>query len=295
MDIKHMKYFVEVVKQGGMTKASKSLYIAQPTISKAIKDIEAEMAVPLFDRSKRNLVLTDAGKIFFNKCKEIISLYDNLPTEINSLYGLETGHINISMSAVMSMRKFIGVLGDFHQLYPNITYNLIESGGKTTENLILNDEVDIGVTTLPVDHHLFESISLNKEDLRVVLYREHPLAYKTKIKMEELAEENFILFNEDFYLNDKIIENAKNAGFVPNMASQISQWNIIENLIINKLGITILPATISELLNDDVKMIQLENANTEWELGVVWKKDKRLSHATNKWIEFLKEKLTEQK
>lgn len=290
-----MKYFVEVVKQGGMTKASKSLYIAQPTISKAIKDIEAEMAVPLFDRSKRNLVLTDAGKIFFNKCKEIISLYDNLPTEINSLYGLETGHINISMSAVMSMRKFIGVLGDFHQLYPNITYNLIESGGKTTENLILNDEVDIGVTTLPVDHHLFESISLNKEDLRVVLYREHPLAYKTKIKMEELVEENFILFNEDFYLNDKIIENAKNAGFVPNMASQISQWNVIENLIINKLGITILPATISELLNDDVKMIQLENANTEWELGVVWKKDKRLSHATNKWIEFLKEKLTEQK
>lgn len=290
-----MKYFVEVVKQGGMTKASKSLYIAQPTISKAIKDIEAEMAVPLFDRSKRNLVLTDAGKIFFNKCKEIISLYDNLPTEINSLYGLETGHINISMSAVMSMRKFIGILGDFHQLYPNITYNLIESGGKTTENLILNDEVDIGVTTLPVDHHLFESISLNKEDLRVVLYREHPLAYKTKIKMEELAEENFILFNEDFYLNDKIIENAKNAGFVPNMASQISQWNVIENLIINKLGITILPATISELLNDDVKMIQLENANTEWELGVVWKKDKRLSHATNKWIEFLKEKLTEQK
>ena len=295
MDIKHMKYFVEVVKQGGMTNASKSLYIAQPTISKAIKDIEAEMAVPLFDRSKRNLVLTDAGKIFFNKCKEIISLYDNLPTEINSLYGLETGHINISMSAVMSMRKFIGILGDFHQLYPNITYNLIESGGKTTENLILNDEVDIGVTTLPVDHHLFESISLNKEDLRVVLYREHPLAYKTKIKMEELAEENFILFNEDFYLNDKIIENAKNAGFVPNMASQISQWNVIENLIINKLGITILPATISELLNDDVKMIQLENANTEWELGVVWKKDKRLSHATNKWIEFLKEKLTEQK
>ena len=71
--------------------------------------------------------------------------------------------------------------------------------------------------------------------------------------MEELADENFILFNEDFYLNDKIIENAKNAGFVPNMASQISQWNVIENLVINQLGISILPATIAQLLNDDVK------------------------------------------
>ena len=75
-------------------------------------------------------------------------------------------------------------------MYPNITYNLIESGGKL-QTLILNDEVDIGVTTLPVDHHLFESISLNKEDLRVVLHREHPLAHKSSINMEELAEENF--------------------------------------------------------------------------------------------------------
>ncbi len=129
---------------------------------------------------------------FFQEMSKIIALYDNLPTEINSLYGLETGHITISMSAVMSMRKFIGVLGDFHQLYPNITYNLIESGGKTTENLILNDEVDIGVTTLPVDHHKFECISLNKEELTVVLNKEHPLAQKSSIKMEELADENFI-------------------------------------------------------------------------------------------------------
>ena len=124
--------------------------------------------------------------------------------------------------------------------------------------------------------------------------REHPLAQKSSIKMEELADENFILFNEDFYLNDKIIENAKNAGFVPNMASQISQWNVIENLVINQLGISILPATIAQLLNDDVKIVRLENAHTTWELGVVWKKDKRLSHATNKWIEFLKERLSEE-
>lgn len=73
VDIKHMKYFIEVVKQGGMTNASKSLYIAQPTISKAIKDIENEMGTPLFDRSKRHLILTDAGQIFFmRKVKKLL-------------------------------------------------------------------------------------------------------------------------------------------------------------------------------------------------------------------------------
>lgn len=88
-----MKYFIEVVKQGGMTNASKSLYIAQPTISKAIKDIENEMGTPLFDRSKRHLILTDAGQIFYEKSKEIVALYDYLPSEMERLNGLETGHV----------------------------------------------------------------------------------------------------------------------------------------------------------------------------------------------------------
>ena len=106
-----MKYFMEVVNQGGMTNASKSLYIAQPTISKAIKDIENELKMTLFDRQKRYLVLTDAGKIFY-KSEEIIALYDNIPFEINGLLGLETGHINIGMSAVMDMQQFI-YIGSF--------------------------------------------------------------------------------------------------------------------------------------------------------------------------------------
>ena len=71
MEIKQMKYFVEVVDHKGMTNASKHLFIAQPTISKAIKDLEQELDMTLFDRSKRQLVLTDAGSIFYKKCKEI--------------------------------------------------------------------------------------------------------------------------------------------------------------------------------------------------------------------------------
>lgn len=274
VDIKHMKYFIEVVKQGGMTNASKSLYIAQPTISKAIKDIENEMGTPLFDRSKRHLILTDAGQIFYEKSKEIVALYDYLPSEMERLNGLETGHINMGMSAVMNMKILINILGAFHQQYPNVTYNLIENGGKTIEQQIINDEVDIGVTTLPVDHHIFDYTTLDKEDLRLIVSREHRLAKYETVKLEDLAGEDFILFNKDFYLNDKIIENAKNVGFVP-----------------NELGISILPTSISEQLNGDVKLLRIEDAHVHWELGVVWKKDKQLSHATTKWIEFLKDRL----
>ncbi|AYX90746.1 cidABC operon transcriptional activator CidR [Staphylococcus cohnii] len=291
MDIKHMKYFVEVVNQQGMTNASKSLYIAQPTISKAIKDIENELNMPLFDRSKRQLVLTDAGSVFYYKSKEILSLYKDLPKEINSLLGLETGHISIGLSAVMNMNKFIHILGEFHQQYPNVTYSLVENGGKMIEHQLINDEIDIGITTLPVDQSIFHSLPLYQEELKLVLNKEHRLAQYEQVKMSMLKDEDFILFNEDFYLNDKIIEAAKNAGYIPNTISKISQWNFIENLLNAHLGVSILPENIVGLLDSDFKNITLEDPGMSWELGVIWKRDKYLSYATRQWIDFMKQRL----
>jgi len=291
MDIKHMKYFVEVVDQKGMTNASKSLYIAQPTISKAIKDLEKELNMTFFDRSKRQLVLTDAGKVFYKKCKEILTLYKDLPKEINSLLGLETGHISIGLSVVMNMNKFIHILGEFHQQYPNVTYNLVEKGGKMIETQLINDEIDIGITTIPVDQDIFHSIPLYQEDLKLVVNKEHRLANREQINMAMLKDEDFILFNEDFYLNDKIIEAAKNAGYVPKTISKISQWNFIENLLSAHLGVSILPENIVNLLDGNFKNITIDDPGMRWELGVIWKRDKYLSHATRKWIEFMKERL----
>ncbi|SCS39240.1 cidABC operon transcriptional activator CidR [Staphylococcus caeli] len=291
MDIKHMKYFVAVVDQNGMTNASKHLYIAQPTISKAIKDLEDTLNMPLFDRSKRQLVLTDAGSVFYKKCKEILTLYNDLPKEINSLLGLETGHISIGLSAVMNMNKFIQILGEFHQKYPNVTYNLVENGGKMIETQLINDEIDIGITTLPVDQTIFHSITLYQEDLKLVLNKEHHLANIEKIDMSMLKDEDFILFNEDFYLNDKIIEAAKNAGYLPNTISKISQWNFIENLLNAHLGVSILPENIVGLLDSHFVHKKLEDPGMRWELGVVWKRDKYLSHATRQWIDFMKQRL----
>ncbi len=85
----------------------------------------------------------------------------------------------MGMSAVMNMKILINILGAFHQQYPNVTYNLIENGGKTIEQQSINDEVDIGVTTLPVDHHI-QYTTLIRRILDFIVSREHRLAkYET--------------------------------------------------------------------------------------------------------------------
>ena len=191
----------------------------------------------------------------------------------------------------MNMNKFIQILGEFHKLYPNITYNLVENGGKMIESQLANDEIDIGITTLPVDGTIFNSIPLYQEDLKLVLNKEHHLAHRKTVEMKELANEDFILFNEDFYLNDKIREAAKNAGFIPKTISKISQWNFIENLLNAHLGVSILPDNIVRMLDSNFKHININDSAMKWELGVIWKKEKYLSHATRQWIDFMSQRL----
>lgn len=291
MDIKHMTYFLEVVRQGSMTHAAETLYIAQPTLSKAIKNMESELDMLLFDRTKRQLKLTDAGAIFYKKCEEIVGLYDNLPTEMNQLLGLKTGHISIGLSTVMNMQRFIDTLGHFHKRYPDIRYNLIENGGKAIEAQVLNDEIDIGITTLPVDQTLFESMPLYKEPLQLVVGPNHRLAGCDVVSMKDLEDEDFIMFNENFHLNDRIIQAAKNAGFVPKTVSKISQWNFIDHLLVAELGVSILPGNIVKMLDANIHHVTIDDPAMTWELGVIWKKEKYLGYATKAWITYMGEHL----
>ena len=85
---------------------------------------------------------------FSIKSEEILNLYSTIPAEMKGLSQLDSGHINIGMSAVMNVNHFIRILGEFHQLYPNVTYNLNEHGGKYIEENLDKGTLDIGITTL---------------------------------------------------------------------------------------------------------------------------------------------------
>lgn len=289
MEIKQIKYFVEVVRQGGMTQASEHLYIAQSTISKAIKNIENEYDITLFDRSQKQIKLTDIGQTFYDNSLEFLALFEKLSLEMNDIVNVQKGHIKIGLSPMMNVQMFTNALNQFHRLYPNVTYEVIEGGGKIVENLTSNDDVDIGITTLPVDHTEFHSTSLYIEELLLVVSNDHHLAHLNKVDMADLKDEEFVLFHDDYYLKDQIIENCKRLGYYPKTVANISQISFIANMIQQGIGISIVPESLVNLMGNNVTSIQLENVELSWHLGVIWRKDAYLNHVTRKWIEFISE------
>ncbi|MBD1381855.1 cidABC operon transcriptional activator CidR [Metabacillus arenae] len=292
MDIRHLKYFIEVSRFSSFTRAADHLFVTQPTISKMIKNLESELGVELFDRSRKQLVLTDAGRVILDQAQKIDHAFDNLQTELDDLIGLQKGHIRIGLPPIMDVDHFIRILGEFHQLYPRITFQLLENGTKKIEDDIYKDNLDVGITVLPTEEEEFHYFSFMKEELRVVVPPSHSIASRKQIKLEELKDEQFILFNKDFALNDRIRGACKEAGFLPQVISESTQWDFIGKMIAAELGISILPHSVSMLLKEDVHTIKVVKPTIEWDLAIIWRKNHYLSYATREWLKFTQDRLT---
>jgi DNA-binding transcriptional LysR family regulator len=291
VDIRHLKYFIEVTRFKSFTRAADHLFVTQPTISKMIRNLEDELGVELFDRSRKQLVLTDAGRAILTQAQTIDKAFENVQHELDDLIGLQRGHIRIGLPPIMDAGQFIKVLGDFHALYPGITFQLIENGTKRIEEDILADQLDVGVGVLPASEEDFHHFSFMKEELRIVVPKTHRLAGRKQVKLMELEDEQLILFNKDFALNDRIREACKEAGFLPKVVSESSQWDFIGKMIEAKLGISILPYSVYEQLKEDLVSIRVVKPVIEWDLAIIWRKNQYLSYATKEWLTFTQERL----
>lgn len=284
-----MQYFVEVVKQKSMTKAAAKLFITQPTISNTIRLLEKELEVTLFNRYKNQIYLTDAGEAFFFQCKEMLKMYENIPNELSNLLELKSGHLKIGIPTIINIRRLIKLISQFHDSYPNVTFQLFENGSKKIENDIYYGDLDMGITVLPTNHKIFSTFTFLEEKLKLVVHKDHPLSDKDTIDIEDLEHQEFILFNSDFYLNDKIKNTCRNYGFNPNIIFETTQWSFIEEMLINNMGICILPEGILDLLDKDLKAININEPSMKWELAIIWRKDIIVDSLTKNWIKFIQE------
>lgn len=291
MDIKHLLYFIEVANVNSFSRAADNLFITQPTISKMIKNLEDELGVALFDRSKKQLALTDAGRIILEQAKLIDLAFHNLEAELDNLLGLKKGHIRIGLPPIFDAYLFLKIVSSFHEKYPGITFQLVEEGSKKIEDSVENNLLDVGVIVLPTKNELFEYFAFMEEDLKLIVHSSHPLAEREEVNLAELRDEAFILYNKDFVLNDRIIHSCKSAGFTPTIIAESSQRSFIEDMVAWKLGIAIIPESICKNLNKHVKSVRVVNPTISWQLGIIWSKNQYLSYAAKEWLNFTKERL----
>lgn len=285
MDLRQLTYFIEVAKHKSFTKASNIMHLTQPTLSKMVKSLEDELEIELIDRSARQIELTEAGNIVYEEGQIVIESLNNLSTHLFDLMNLKKGTIKIGIPPLIGSLFFPKIIKSFKDAYPNVEIKLTEHGANKIKQDVRDGLLDFGVVVLPVGEDEFDILPFIHEEMMLYVHSTSPYAKKKRVKMEDLHEESFILFSEDFALHDRIIQECVRAGFQPKIAYESSQWDFITGMIEENLGIAILPASIAKKVNPDlIQAIPIVAPPIPWRLGIILKKGRYVSHATSEFI-----------
>lgn len=284
MEIRALRAFVEVVRQGGFSRAAKAVFVTQSTVSKAVKQLEDELGVKLLERIGHHTRLTEAGEVVFRRAASILAQGDDLRAELEEVRGLTGGTLRLGFPLIGSNTLFARWFAAYRSRYPGVEVRLVEHGSKRLEELVLAGELDLAASLLPAGKE-FDWQEVRREPIDALLAADHPLARHERLTFAALADEPFILYGEGFALNPMILEACRQGGFTPKVATRSSQVDFIIELVAAGLGIALLPRLIAEQRPHPLtRRIPIDQPAIYWHMALVWRRGGYLSHAAQAWL-----------
>lgn len=284
MELRTLRVLVEVVRQGGFTAAAKTLCATQSTVSKSIRLLEDEVGVPLLDRLAEGPRLTAAGETVFRRAQRLLAERDDLGAELAELRGLKRGVLRLGLPPLGSGVLFAPLFARFRELHPGIEIQLTEHGSARLEEILRLGEIDFAASLLPIGDDL-DWIEVRREPLVALLPAGHPLSTRSSLKMGDLKQLPFILYESGFALNRIILGACRRAGFEPKIVARSSQIDFIIELAAAGLGVAFVPLLMDELRPSPGRVsIVLDEPETDWWMALVWRRGAYLSDAAQAWL-----------
>ena len=280
MELRHLRYFVAVAEELHFGRAAKRLCLTQQPLSRQIKDLEEELGVELFYRTKRTVRLTEVGEIFLTETRKTLQQADRAVLIVKQASQGKIGRITVGFTGSALNIVLPNAVRQFKQLYPQIDLTLKRM--QTPEQLLAldNGQIDLGLLHPPINDDGLILETIYREQLVVALPDNHSLAKDRSkpISLQQLAKESFILFPRHIgsVLYDRIINLCQQAGFNPKILQEAIPQQTILGLVAAGIGISLIYSSVKTLGRHGVVFRDLIETTPVLETAVVWN-----SHSTN--------------
>lgn len=241
MDLKQLQYFVSVIEHMNFSKAAEKMHISQPSLSNAIKKLEHEIGSPLLERNTRNLHLTEAGQLLYERALVVLKNIEILKLEIDEVVVHGTSEITIGV--MESIKHWLPkVIAEYKTKYPQMVFHLVDIlGSERVKNSLRSYKTHLVITNQVMEEEDLVVESLYEERLVAVLPCDHPLAEKDKLTITDICKEPFILSKEGFQTRRDIMNAFEKEGKDIQIHFEIERFETAVSLVRENLGITILP------------------------------------------------------
>ncbi|MBS4214689.1 MULTISPECIES: LysR family transcriptional regulator [Neobacillus] len=274
MEIRHMRYFVSVVRNKNITRAAEELHIAQPSLSAQIKTLEQMVGCKLLERNSREISLTEAGRVLYKHACQILLQVENVYKELEEVKEVESGEIKIGIfpSATYWLPHVITELKDH---YPNLNLNVLEAGAENIEKSLLNYEIHLGITSKFFHSDKLKFIPIYNEEMLLITHANHSFKNLQQVNLSELSNETFIQYKPGYQLRDIIIKSFQDAGIEPRVLCECRRLETVRSMVLSNLGVAIVPESFLEFANHrDFNITNIINPTPLRTLYVAFHKDR---------------------
>ena len=240
MEVGQLQAFLKVVEHHSFSKAADALSLTQPSLSARIISLERELGEPLFHRLGRGVRLTDAGRTLLPYVERSLATLENGREAVEAVMSASSGKLYIGAARAVSAYVLPAILERFHQRYPNIDVAIKTGRSSGVLEMVLSEEVQVGVTRALV-HPEIVSQHLYNEEVVLVTHPDHPFAKAGEASISQVASEPLILYDKEstyFVLIDRV---CREAGIVPNVQMDLDSIEATKRMIERGLGISFLP------------------------------------------------------
>lgn len=242
MELRQLRYFIEVAEREHISEAAVHLHVAQSAVSRQIANLEEELGIELFERVGRNVKLTPIGKIFLAHSISALQAIDYAKKQIDEYLDPKKGTIKIGFPTSLASHLLPTVISAFKKEYPDVAFHLRQGSYNYLIDAVKNRELNLAfLGPLPPKDSAINTAILFTENISALLPSNHPFAKRDKLQLIDLRNEAFVLFPEGYILNKMVVEACNSVGFEPIVASEGEDMDAIKGLVAAGIGLSLLP------------------------------------------------------
>lgn len=284
MDLRSLRYLTDVVRHGGFARAASHANASQPTLSKAVAQLEHELGIRLLERGRQGVRLTAAGDVVHRHALAMLAESARLRDELDALQGLRRGQLRLGLPPLGSSVLFAPLLARYREHYPGIEIQLMEHGSRRLEQAVMGGDVEVAAMLEPIAEGLAWQ-PVRDEPMLALLPQAHPRAGMKRFRLEWLVETPLVMFEEGFALNRLIREACARHGVVPQETVRSAQVDFILALVAAGGGVALLPQlTVQGRSLAGLAALPLAGNDLRWKLVLAWRQDHDLSPAARAWL-----------
>lgn len=311
-----IKYVYAVYKEKSFTKAAQRLFISQPSLSAAIKNVETEVGAALFDRSGAEITLTQVGEAYIQTAEKMLRLEEEFTSKIGDIYDLQTGELTVGGTNYLSSFVLPRIIKRFSLLYPKIKVTLVEANSLYLNEMVETGELDVIVDSFDSTMDAYEGYALTNEKILLCVPKDRAINEQLKeyqlsaqavkqgkcdfskipfVEIERFLEEEFVLLKSGNDMYNRAMHLFERAGVKPKVAFSVDQLNISYALASSGMGLCFVTDTLVRFgdLPKNVCLYNVGGAKFMRTLYVAYKKHKYCSKAMEKFIQVAQEEVGE--